>query len=190
MKQSRIELCISTQELSTVIELISKGLKKYIWIQSSLHSCDPSADPDFQRRYGGFYRVRRNEAWRSKYFKLFKDVRDSGATFAEVLNRLNVLTGRVEASFSSKLYATVYPDNPVIDSVVLQNLGLSLPRYYDQDRLAKICALHAQMREMYEEYLSTKQGQRLVRDFEKRYPESGIRPMKILDFVLWQSGTR
>lgn len=186
MKQPKNDICISSQELSAALDLVSEGLERYKWIQSSLRSCDPSTDPEFQRRYGGFYRVRRSEAWRSNFFKLLKDVRDGGATFEEILTGLNVSTGRVEASFSSKLYATVHPDNPVIDSIVLQNLRLRLPGYYDRGRLPKICALYAQMREMYEGYLSTKQGQRLVLEFEKRHPKSGIRPMKMLDFVLWQ----
>jgi hypothetical protein len=40
---------------------------------------------------------------------------------------LHRTTGRCEASFASKLSATIGPTMPVIDSVVLRNLNLRLP---------------------------------------------------------------
>ncbi len=42
--------------------------------------------------------------------------------YIEILSEIFKNTGRVEASFASKLYATLYPDYPFIDSIVLNNL--------------------------------------------------------------------
>lgn len=47
--------------------------------------------------------------------------------FHDVLRALHHATGRWEASFASKLVATFDPSKPMIDAVVLTNVGLRLP---------------------------------------------------------------
>src|SRR5207245_3969888 len=51
-----------------------------------------------------------------------------GIEFPEALQEVNRRTGRVEASFASKLVATLDPSKPVIDKFVLAHFELSLPR--------------------------------------------------------------
>lgn len=46
--------------------------------------------------------------------------------FEEILRELYDLTnGRIEASFSSKMYATLYPEKPIWDQFVLKFLGFT-----------------------------------------------------------------
>ena len=47
--------------------------------------------------------------------------------FPEALRALRERTGRLEASFASKLVATLDPNKPVIDKFVLSNFNLRLP---------------------------------------------------------------
>ena len=62
--------------------------------------------------------------------------RSGGFDFSLTLVELFAATGRIEASFASKLHATLHPNAPVTDSVVLENLGLRLPAVAVPDRLA------------------------------------------------------
>jgi hypothetical protein len=116
--------------------------------------------------------VRRGSAWRSAFFALLQQERSSRRPFAEVLRALHAATGRVEASFASKLAATVGPEKPVIDAFVLRNLGLRLPPAGAAEaRLTKIAALYHHLARMYDEFLDTDAGRYLVTRFGESYPE-------------------
>ena len=48
---------------------------------------------------------------------------DQQFDFPRTFTELFASTGRVDASFASKLYATLHPDAPVIDSIVMEYPG-------------------------------------------------------------------
>jgi hypothetical protein len=108
-------------------------------------------------------------------------------TFDQVIHRLHQATGRYEASFASKLIATLHPSKPIIDSVVLRNLKLRLPLPGSHDRAAKIDALHQQLGNLFVAFSQTKQGQYLKAQFNLAYPKTDITDEKKIDFVLWQT---
>jgi hypothetical protein len=62
----------------------------------------------------------------------------TGIEFPEALREISRRTGRIEASFSSKLVATLSPTKPVIDRFVLENFELKLPRWGLHDRESRI----------------------------------------------------
>ena len=94
------------------------GLEKYEYIMNAVQQGDVSQNLDFQRVFDGFYKVRRNAAWRKVFFDLFEEVRknapavagDPAASFDKVITALRQATGNVEMSFSSKLLASVNKD--------------------------------------------------------------------------------
>ena len=94
-----------------------------------------STNKEFQRTFNGFYIVRRNEEWREKYYNLFEQKKMKDVTFEEILQELYDLTGNVEASFSSKMYATIYPDKPIWDRYVVQNLGIKVPEVDKEEKI-------------------------------------------------------
>ena len=63
----------------------SMGFDKYQIIMKLVRKTDVSADPDFQRAFNGFYRVRRNAEWRKAYYDLFESVKDSEPTFEFII---------------------------------------------------------------------------------------------------------
>ena len=83
------------------------GLDRYAAIMRRFPNVDVSKDRDCQRLFNGFYRVRRNETWRDAFYALFQRVRDARPTFEDILTALYDKTGRVEASFASKMLATL-----------------------------------------------------------------------------------
>jgi hypothetical protein len=167
---------------------VTDGLESYCRIQKDLTTTDVSCDRGFQRRFNAFYRVRRNADWRSAFYSLLERQKVGPQPFAEVLRALSSATGRVEASFASKLVASVDPCKPVIDSYVLRNVGFSLLRYGTVEaRLARCVEVYGNLGERFAEFLATEQGRYLVARFEECYPHRQLTPVKMLDLVLWKT---
>ena len=127
-----------------------RGLKKYVYLLERLRKTDVSSDIEYQSVFELFYVVRlRDGAWMDAYFKILeREKHNEAVCFESVLREMRCLTGRVEASFSSKIVATIDPDQPVWDRWALQNLNLnkvygrsSDRKYVDRcvDRYAEIC---------------------------------------------------
>ncbi|WP_028453002.1 hypothetical protein [Chitinilyticum aquatile] len=180
---------LSTAQIDAALPKIEAGLKQYLWLQARV-SIDPFfEDVEFRRRYNHFYRVRRGPAWQNTFYSLMAQAKREQLQFQEVLDLLLEATGRYEASFASKLIATLQTSKPVIDSVVLKNLGLRLPSPNVLDRGPKICKLHAELEHMFASYLQTSTGKYLVQEFNRAYPNTGTSDEKKLDLVLWQTRT-
>lgn len=95
-------------------------------------------------------------------------------------------TSRIEASFASKLIATVNPNLPVIDRFVVKNIGLKLPNYNNSSRIDLLVNLYEQLTTQFEHYLLSPEGETLTSEFDKFYPNAAITNIKKLDLVLWQ----
>src|SRR5688572_6861082 len=120
-------LNLTSAHIRAALPRVAVGLTKYEWLQEQFPIRNVSKDAEYQKRFGGFYRVRRNSDWRCAFFQTLEQAKSSPVSFGEALRALYAATGRVEASFASKLIATLDPEQPVIDSVVFKNLGLKLP---------------------------------------------------------------
>ena len=182
-------IVLSEAQIEESLGKVGPGLAKYILIQTSLRECDTRTDLDFRRRFNGFYRVRRGAAWQDAFFGLLERAKTEALTFGMILGDLRRATGRWEASFASKLLATVNPHQPVIDSVVLGNLGLRLPPQTSPGRAAGIEAVHRALADEFDAFLESEPGRRLVDRFRRTYPEAEITETKMLDLVLWQTRT-
>ena len=102
--------------------------------------------------------------------------------FETILDRLYEITTQWEKSFTSKLVATLYPDSPVIDRYVLQNVGLAM------DGREQILAGYNQLRNCVDAFLQAETGQYLVAQFQQEYPQyPEITQVKMVDLVLWQT---
>ena len=183
---------LTRNQILAAMPKIAVGLGKYLCIQAVVQGgADLTRDPIFQKKFNGFYRVRRNEKWRRIYFKLLEHERQqkklARRTFQQVLEEIEQQTKRVEASFASKLVATVDPLQPVIDSVVLANVGGRLPYPKKLNRVQVIGAMHKQLVGCYRAYLRSPDGKFLVTSFKSHYPKARISEVKMLDLVIWQT---
>ena len=50
---------------------IQEGVEKYLEIRTLYDKTDFDVNSDFAKKFDAFYRVRRNEEWRKKFFQLF-----------------------------------------------------------------------------------------------------------------------
>ena len=163
------------------------GLDKYKVIEDQVHKVNVAIDADFQRTFNGFYIVRRNEDWRKVYYDLFERVKDSGdVSFPYILEELYRLTGNVEASFASKLLATLKPEMPIWDRYVVQNLNIKVPSASDPDRIRKVEELYDGMVNWYADFLKTENARECIAKFDEVLPDyAWLSDVKKIDFFLW-----
>jgi hypothetical protein len=182
-----LAITLTTTDIDEALPRIAVGLDKYLWLQEHRDCRDVRSDADYRRRFNGFYRIRRGKGWQDTFFALLEENKRQGVRFSEVLDSLHRTTGRCEASFASKMVATIDPHMPVIDSLVLRNLGLRLPSSKSTRRLAEVEALHRTLEARFSEFLTTSTGRYLVERFRETYPAATMTEIKMLDLVLWQT---
>ena len=145
-----------------------------------------STDGEFQKRFNGFYRVRRGVSWRAEYFALMESAKTCGISFSEAINEIRNRTGRVEASFASKLVATLDPSKPVIDKFVLLQFELRLPHPASPDRVSEAVRLYGDLCDRYRDLIPSPTGTMIRELFDRQFPASGLTDLKMIDLVLWQ----
>ena len=182
-----MKIQLRRDEVDRALRKVGPGLAKYCWLQAELRQRDIANDAEFQRRFNGFYRVRRNHEWRQMFFRLLERSKAGPRSFDSTLRALQKQTGHVEASFASKLVATIDPLQPVIDAVVLKNVGLRLPAATASRRLERTVELHDALSTLYSDFLGTDSGQFVVARFDATYPKVGVTNVKKPDLVLWQA---
>lgn len=163
------------------------GLDKYTFILEQVHKVDVSSDEIFQRTFNDFYMVRRNKEWRKAFYDLFERIKMSNdVSFACILDEMYRLTGNVEASFSSKLLATLKPEMPIWDRYVVQNLNLKQSSDSDPKRIQKTKGLYGEIVNWYKDFLLTDNARQCIDEFDKVLPDySWLSDVKKIDFYLW-----
>lgn len=180
-------ITLTREQIDAALPRVDKGLRQYLELQAYVADHDAFDDCKFRRRYNGFYRVRRGPAWQDAFYGLMARARRERLEFPAVLRALIQDTNRYEASFASKLTATIDPSAPVIDSIVLNNLGLRLRHATTTNRVMEICMLHQKLASLFQQFLGSANGEYLVSRFRKMYPTANITKVRMLDLVLWQS---
>ena len=151
-------------------------------------SLDLSTDIDgFQKLFNGYYRIRRNEEWRKEYYNYFESVKNNtDIDFKTIIDELYQRTnGNVEASFASKMLATICPNMPILDSQVLANLDLEI-KGYKEKKLENAKAVYRQICQRYKEYQMTANCKKAIQTFDGLFPNyTDLTVTKKVDFFLW-----
>ena len=129
-------------DMDRAFEMLRKREKDISAYKLIMSIADSPDNPVFQRKYTGFYRLRRNEEWRREYFRLMDYFGKSGEhSFEGILLHLYQATGNIECSFSSKMVATINPDMPIWDSKVLKALQFRLKGKDPETRISNAVVL-------------------------------------------------
>ena len=124
------------------------------------------------------------------YYRLFERAKQHHFSFADVIGSLYVETGNVEASFSSKMIATIDPEKPIWDQYVLQNLGLELKGKNPREKIGNAVEIYHQIGEWYAEYLKTDEARENIAEFDRWLPSyAWITDVKKIDYLLWSKRT-
>ena len=180
-------ISLSQKQIDNAIPKVKIGLEKYLWLQNEINKRNVSLDRDFQKRFNAFYRVRRNKDWQKDFYTIMELNKDKEVSLEDVLINLYKKVGRIEASFASKLVATINTKSPIIDKVVFNNLGLKLPAVNTKDRNLIIIQQYNHLIEEFSVFLKTQNGKYLTEQFIKNYPQAEISEVKMLDLILWQT---
>lgn len=169
------------------IDKIGIGLKKYNDIMNELYVSNVSTNTNFKRLYNHFYRMgRRSETYYALYFELMESLKGKQVNFSYVLDTIYSNTGRVEASFASKLLATIDPSKPVWDKFVLLNFKLKAPTYYASDRLTQVANIYREIETHFNDNLETQQWLEELEKFDELFPHNNLTPIKKADLIIWQ----
>lgn len=181
-------ITISKSDLNRALSDLSRSVDQYLEIQAlfNQHRHENSLGSKFKKRFRNFYKLRGTSEWQDDYFKCLHEARNEDVNFPDVLRAIS--KNRLEASFASKIVATINPNMPVIDRFVLKNVGLRLPYYYTDDRRGAIHRLYECLISTYEKYLISSDGMATVGAFYQRFPQGRKRvtPLKAVDFILWR----
>lgn len=183
-------IVLEGQKVEDIIkgDILKKGVEKYSEIMRRFEDIkDLTADVDFQRLFNVFYGLNRGRTseWKGKYYSLFEEARGKDVNYGILLDAFYKRTNRVEASFISKMVATIDPDNPIIDSVVLKHVQLKLPYCKTKGRIEKTVEVYESLRLIFSDYLLSDEGHLLVKLFKQTFGNKVRSEYKMLDFVLW-----
>ncbi|MET3527179.1 hypothetical protein [Phenylobacterium koreense] len=164
---------------------------------ASLDLRHEEAEP-LRRRFNAYYGVRRNVAWRASFYERFEAAKNGPAgsidLFADIVRSLSAETGRVEASFVSKLVATIDPEYPIIDSVVRKWLGSLTETPPFKGGVDVVTAYYVWLTKFMREIVRTPEAQAWSKAFEATFPllpgEQPISQMKQIDFLIWAGADR
>lgn len=178
---------MENEKIKKALEATHDGLIKYNEIMNLINTTDVSINKNFQRLYNGFYRMRQKEPeFYEEYFKYLEENKKKDVEFAVVLNHFYMRFNRIEASFASKLVATINPNQPIIDKYVLKNLNLKKPTSSDRNRLIKTIQVYADVCKRLNEIRDSEEGKEIIRQFDEKYPNCKITDIKKIDLVFWQ----
>lgn len=163
-------------------------LARYAFTIEHVHQVNVSHDPTFQRTFNAVYGVRRNEEWRRHFYQIFEQEKSNPAPkFGEVVGEIFNRTGRVEASFASKLIATLDPNQAIYDSVVLSNFGYRPLTSTGVEKIADVVRDYAAIQSHLDALVGTDVFAGLRQRFDRQFPQfETFTDLKVLDLLIWQ----
>lgn len=172
----------------------------YRTIRREVAAVDLQSEPGepARRRFNAYYGVRRNAAWRAHFYSRFERAKAStlsaSALFEAVVSGLAEDTGRIEASFASKLVATLRPTGPVIDSVVRGWLAAAVEPPPFKGGVYAAVAYYRWLEEVLTALADSPEALAWATIFERAFPtaadDAAISSMKRLDFLIWAGAER
>ena len=169
----------------------SMGLPEYKYILEHYRETDITMDDDFQRTFNHFYRVRRNEKWRERYYMIFESYKryQKEITFKSILDNIYDSTGTIEASFASKMLATFDTSKPIWDSKVLSALNIKVVGKTVTEKKESVINNYERLEEWYLEYLKSEEAKKNIEIFDGMLSDfSWISSTKKIDYMLWITG--
>ncbi|MGI6462120.1 MAG: hypothetical protein ACOX04_00600 [Candidatus Scatomorpha sp.] len=164
----------------------SKGLDKYKYIMEKVKRTNVAVDAEFQRVFNRFYKVRRNEEWRRAYYEYFESVKNASPTFESIIRYLYEHSRNIEPSFSSKMLASIFPEKPIWDRYVVQNLNMRLMGATKEEKLKNAIILYANIEKWYDDFLKTEKAKECISEFDRVLPDyKWISEIKKIDSILW-----
>ena len=164
------------------------NIERYAYIITYLPKTNVFENLEFQKVYNSFFKVRRNEQWRKIYYDIMERAKTNDLSFRDIITEIYQKTGRIEASFTSKLLASINTSRPIWDSFVLKNLGIKPKGNTPRERIDNACQIYDQLTIWYEKTLNSNEAKKYISEFDKYLPSySWISNTKKIDFIIWST---
>lgn len=161
-------------------------LDKYKEIREEYKKVDVSTDKKFQKKFNSLYKVRRDPTWRKHFYNYFEKIKnDSNIDFKTILIELSGEEGDIEASFSSKLLATINQDMPIWDKYVIRNLDCKITGKTRKEKIESTIKTYDDLIKKEHELLKNKEVKDTINKIKSIFKEYNLTDIKILDYILW-----
>jgi hypothetical protein len=163
-------------------------LERYAFTINHLGKVNVQQDFAYQRTFNGLYGVRRNAEWRRHFYQILEQHKSSlDVRFPAIVGEIFERTGRVEASFASKLIATIDPTKAIYDSVVRGNLGLPNRTSAGHAKIEDVTRDYDAIQAHLDALVTSAKFQELRQRFDREFPDfNAFTDLKVLDFLIWQ----
>lgn len=182
-------------------------IKIYIELINELHETDVSKNIEYIKKYKNFYRMNMarglSDEFYNDYFIFLQNNKNNkdNLTFEKVLKYLyyeSKKSKRIEASFSSKLLATINPNMPVWDTNVfswLKEYNIKKPKITkDKDLQLNLTINTYKLLEKILNNIIKNEGQKYIQVFNDTFVNNpdllNISDMKKIDLILWSLGDK
>lgn len=175
-------------------EKMDKTVEDYQDLVSLAQGDEGFSSAEFKSKFTGFYVLRRNEAFRERYYDLLaQNDGNEDLTIEEVIDHLRHAPGNIELSFASKLLSMLNDKNPIWDANVEAVLKEVHP-----ERMREIAGLTPEeaapakyqlLKVFYRELHDSGWAERMEERFDATYPQAEGFPInRKIDFILWNHG--
>ena len=154
------------------LEKRAQDIQHYMNIMSKVKTVNVADDQDFQREFDFFYKVRRNAEWRKVFFEIFERKKKKNCSYKEIITELYEGTGQVEASFASKMLASIDENMPIWDSKVLDRIRIKSSNKRGQQKLEETIELYDVIVQWYSDLKANKASyNEYITSFDSRFPD-------------------
>ncbi len=161
-------------------------LDTYQYIVQQVRNTNVATDRYFQRTFNGFYRIWNGKKWQKIYYEHFENIKNSNPSFSSIITHLYENLGRIEPSFSSKMLATIFPDKPIYDKFVCDNLNFKLRGNTKIERLRNAIVLYGEIENWYTEFLKTQTAKAWIQEIDRILPNYKLMSdVKKIYNILW-----
>jgi len=201
---------ISEERIKSALKDREKGIVTYIKLMKTIEKDELT--PEFKEEFKKFYGMKRckfSDDFYNKYFEYLDKNRKKNnpdykkIKFDEVIDYIwkTETSKRVEASFSSKLLASINNDKPVWDRNVFSWLEMTrTTSIKDKDKqIEKTISKYKDLEdEIYNEFFTTDKADKCIRIFDETFSEmfeeksdlKYITSIKKIDLILWSLGKK
>jgi hypothetical protein len=165
-------------------------INTYFEIMQEFNKFNFKDNDNFRKKFNGFYKIiRRSSEFYNMFYYYLEKNKTKNIKYEEVLKYFYDNFGKIEKSFSSKLLATINPNMPVWDSIIISKLGIKVPSYSVKNRFEIVVEIYYKIIEWFNQYLCTDNSKECIKVFDEVFPNNTITNIKKIDLVLWSIRT-
>jgi len=196
MKISEVIKNIVDNRDKILLNLDKESIDVYIFLKKEYEKGNINNNKVFQFVFRSFYRLDNAGLSDEQKIHFFELMSNKDISLNKILLDLyNFPTKRnknsLQLSFATKLLHTIDNQRPIFDAEVTAVMGYKLPQGSEIDiRIVKSEKLYMDLFQLYNELLSQKEIENVVRLFREKFnvQENDVSNEKALDFIIWSLG--